>query len=314
MDKSKKQEERILRFSFFSSLALTLSEVIMALFLQSYSVLMDGIYDSSELILMGPFLVLVPLLYKPVTEKRPYGYAQFESVFLIIKYSILLMVTILMITSNVRIILHGGHQISFDHVAIYEMIIGFFCLLVYLILLYFSKKKTSPTVEAELFLWKQDIVGSAGITVAFASQHLFRSTALAVILPYLDSAVAIVLAILLLREPVSCLIQEFRELVLLAPDDATMKAIHAVVDKALSDTEYVCSFLDVIRTGRKYWVEVYLEPDHTTGLVDVRHWASIRTQILLELEKEIGSVYVELIPDIPDHTLENQSTLGGTSL
>ena len=309
MDDFKKQEQWILRFSFFCSLALTLSEIVMAIFLRSYSVMMDGIYDSSELILMGPFLVLVPLLYKPVTEKHPYGYAQFESVFLIIKYGILLMVTVLMISSNIGVILNGGHLVHFDMVAFYEMAIGFLCVLVYLVLLRCNKKWTSPTIEAEIFMWKQDFVGSIGITIAFASERLLRSTPVVFLIPYLDSLVAIVLAILLLREPVSCLIREFKELVLFAPDDETMNKIRDIVDDTLLQTGYECSFLDVIRTGRKYWVEIYLKPDHTTGMIDVRHWASIRTQIDLALKQDIESVYVELIPDIPDHIDENRDLI-----
>ncbi|MEE1113757.1 MAG: cation transporter [Eubacterium sp.] len=308
MNDIKKREERILRFSFLCSLALTASEVVMALILRSYSVLMDGIYDSSELILMGPFLVLVPLLYKPVTEKRPYGYAQFESVFLIVKYGILLMVTILMIYSNIQVILSGGHHIEFNKVALYEMIIGLLCVVVYLILHRFCRKRTSPTVASELFLWKQDIVGSIGLTIAFAAEYLLQGQA-AVLAPYADSVVAIVLAVLLLREPVTCLIREFRELVLFAPDDATMEIIRGCVEDALLNYSYTCSFLDVIRTGRKYWVEIYVMPDHITGMVDVRHWASIREQIHESLEAKIGPNYVELIPDIPDHAVENRENL-----
>ena len=68
-------EKRILRVSFGGSCLLSIAEVLMALFLHSYSVLMDAIFDSAELIMMGPFLVLVPLLYRPVSERRPYGYA-----------------------------------------------------------------------------------------------------------------------------------------------------------------------------------------------------------------------------------------------
>ena len=78
-------EKRILRISFAMSCMLSIVEVIAAIVLRSQTVLMDAIFDSAELIMMGPFLVLVPLLYRPVNERHPYGYAQVESLFLIIK-------------------------------------------------------------------------------------------------------------------------------------------------------------------------------------------------------------------------------------
>lgn len=290
----------MLRFSFLCSLALSASELVMAVLLRSYSVMMDGIYDASELILMGPFLVLVPLLYKPVTEKRPYGYAQFESLFLIVKYGILLMVTIFMIYSNVRVILAGGHRVSFDMVAMYEMIVGVICVVVYMVLRRYCRRTSTPTMDAELFLWKQDIAGSAGLTAAFAFGWFADGTAAEAAVPYLDSAVAIVMAALLMREPVRSLIREFRELVLLAPDEETMAGIRSVVDRELGRHGLTCSFLDVIRTGRKYWVEIYVAPDAENGMVDVRHWAGIRAGVLAGLAGRFDSVYVELIPDIPE--------------
>ena len=84
MESSREQlEKRILRISFVMSCMLSAVEVAAAIAFRSQTVLMDAIFDSAELIMMGPFLVLVPLLYRPVNERHPYGYAQVESLFLI---------------------------------------------------------------------------------------------------------------------------------------------------------------------------------------------------------------------------------------
>lgn len=299
-----KREERLLRFSFLCSLLFTVTEVTMAIMLHSYSILMDGVYDVADLILLGPFLVLVPLLYKPVTEKHPYGYAQFESVFLIVKYGILLFAMIWMIVENVRIIMDGGHTINYSGVAVYELIIGFLCVAVYLILSYLSRKSRTPTITAELFLWKQDIVSSVGLSVGFFAQIFLSATPVRWIVPYMDSIIAIVMALLLIREPIRSIGQGLRELVLMAPDEDTMTQIRKIVDGTLESYPYSCSFLDVIQTGRKIWVEVYLTPDRVSGTIDIRHWAAVRGKIRYALqqlpEKDFEQIYVELIPDIPD--------------
>jgi predicted Co/Zn/Cd cation transporter (cation efflux family) len=158
---------------------------------------MDGVFDVADLILLGPFLVLIPLLYKPVTEKHPYGFAQVESVFLIIKYGVLLVVICLMIYENVRVILQGGHTVDVSGVAVYEMIIGFLCLAAWLILRRLSKKYTTPTIQSEVFLWKQDVVNSMGISVAFFAQSALKDTSLSSLAPYMDSVFAIVMAVFL---------------------------------------------------------------------------------------------------------------------
>ena len=272
----------------------------MALLLHSYSVMMDGVYDCADLILLGPFLVLVPLLYKPVTEKHPYGYSQLESLFLIFKYGILLAVTVTMIVENVRVILSGGHTVNYSGVALYEMAIGLLCIAVYVFLRVESRRYTSPTIQSELYLWKQDIVSSMGVSLAFLSQAVLKHTPLSGIIPYIDSSVALVMAVVLIREPIASIGSGFRNLVLFAPDEETMAMIRDAVDRAMETYPYTCSFLDVIKTGRKVWVEIYVTPDKVTSTIDVRHWASIRSKIQEALRPEFDQLYVELIPDIPD--------------
>lgn len=295
-----RQEEKILRFSFVCSTLFTITEVAMALVFHSYSILMDGIFDVADLILLGPFLVLVPLLYKPVTEKHPYGYSQFESVFLIVKYGILLFVIVSMIGTNVEVILEGGHTVDFNGVAAYEMLIGFLCLAVLLVLRRLSRRFNSPTIGAEVYLWKQDTVSSMGVALAFLSQIFLKNTPAAPLVPYLDSVVAIVMACILIREPVTSILQGVRELVLFAPNEETMNRIREAVDQVMEKYPYECSFLDVIQTGRKMWIEVYVSPDEITGVIDVRHWAAIRGKIREQLKEDFEQIYVELIPDIPD--------------
>ena len=67
-------EKRILRLSFLGSVLFILAEGVMAWYTHSHSLWTDCLFDSADLVMIGPFMVLVPLLYKPVTEKHPYGY------------------------------------------------------------------------------------------------------------------------------------------------------------------------------------------------------------------------------------------------
>ena len=65
-----KNEKRIMNISFVGSILFMLAEGIMAYVTHSHSLLMDCIFDVTDLIMIGPFLLLVPLLYRPVTEKK----------------------------------------------------------------------------------------------------------------------------------------------------------------------------------------------------------------------------------------------------
>ena len=103
-----KSEKRILRISFVGSALFLLSECAAAFLTHSQAVLMDCIYDLVDLVMLGPFMILVPKLYKPVTEKWPYGFSQIESLFIIIKCGLLLFLDLQLLTDNVQLIMDGG--------------------------------------------------------------------------------------------------------------------------------------------------------------------------------------------------------------
>lgn len=293
-------EKKVLRLSFIGSCLLSGSEIIMALILRSYAVMMDGIFDSAELVMMGPFLVLVPLLYKPVNERHPYGYSQVESFFLIIKYSVLLTLMLLLINTNVHVIMSGGNRVNPSMIAVYEMLLGAASVFMYLMLAHISRKYESPTVHAELYLWKTDIVGSCSIAVAFLAQYVLGDTVLAAFAPYMDSAVAIVMSVLLLREPVSEIVRGFKQMLLFSPPEDVMRRVHEVVNKNLEGLPYRATFIDVIQTGRKTWIEVYLKENLDTSLIDVRHWTKMREYVIEDLKDDFDQIYVEFIPDLSE--------------
>ena len=293
-------EKRVLRLSFIGSCLLSGSEIIMALILRSYAVMMDGIFDSAELVMMGPFLVLVPLLYKPVNERHPYGYSQVESFFLIIKYSVLLTLMLLLIDTNVHVIMSGGNKVNPSMIAVYEILLGAASVFMYFILTHISRKYESPTVHAELYLWKTDIVGSCGIAVAFLAQYVLGDTVLASFAPYMDSVVAIIMSVLLIREPVSEIVRGFKQMLLFSPPEDVMRRVHEVVNKNLEGLPYRATFIDVIQTGRKTWIEVYLKEDIDTSLIDVRHWTKMREYVIEDLKDDFDQIYVEFIPDLSE--------------
>lgn len=108
VDEKQKYEKIILKISLYAGMAFVVVELLMSLWSNSQAILMDAVFDAAELIVIGLSLFLTPLFYQPVSEKKPYGYSQFESVFIIVKGFMLISVTIGLITNNIQILLQGG--------------------------------------------------------------------------------------------------------------------------------------------------------------------------------------------------------------
>lgn len=298
-DKAKIQtEKRIMKLSLAGSILFMFAEGEMAYLTHSHSILIDFVFDITELIMIWPFLLLVPLLYKPVTEKRPYGFSQIESLFIIIKYSVLLFVTIQLFIDSVQTILSGGHSVDASSIALFEFCVFLGCFIMYQILSHYRKKYESDSIRAELYVWKLDVLSSIGVSLAFFAQIVLQKTSFAWAAPYIDPVVAIIMSLCLIVEPIKTIRTNLKELILFAPEKEIMDEIRTTAEKYIETDTYKLQFLDVIQTGRKTWVEVYIR-SHDNN-INVKDLKTIRNKIISDLKPVFDQIYVELIPDIEE--------------
>ena len=87
-------------------------------------------------------------------------------------------------------------------------------------------------------------------------------------------------------------------MILFAPSKEIMDRIRTIAEQQMQTCSYSINFLDVIQTGRKTWVEIYI--DSPNNIITTQSLYRIRNGILNELRREFDQIYVEIIPDIPD--------------
>ena len=308
MESNLQREKRILNISFFGSLLFLIAEIIISIITNSHAIFMDCIYDVFDLLMIGPFLLLIPLLYKSETEKRPYGFSQVESLFIMIKSSVLVIVTLYLIYNSIIMIFNGGNDVDASTVAIFEICVSITCIIMYLVLSKMKKKKTSPSIEAELYIWKLDSFSTFGVGLAFIIKLLIENTTYAYIGPYIDPVIAIILALFLLKEPIGLCVESVRNLILFAPDDETRSNIRVEVEKVLEDNDCYINFLDIIKTGRKLWVEVYFVTRKDE--ISINKLRDVHDEIYDSLKDNYDSLYIELIPDIDEIKSINKLKMG----
>ena len=116
------------------------------------------------------------------------------------------------------------------------------------------------------------------------------------IIPYIDSSVAIVVSLFLLKEPVVQIFKTLRELVLFSPEKKIMDEIRIVVKEDIKTYDYSLDFLDVTQTGRKTWIEVYVKSK--SDIIKVKDFKNIQEHITKDLENKFDQISVEIIPAI----------------
>ena len=213
-------------------------------------------------------------------------------------YSVLLVVTIQLIWDNVLILFHGGREVDAGMIAVFELVVWAGCVFIYILLHHFSKRYESLTIKAEIYIWKLDIISSLGVSAAFFIQMGLQKTQWPHLASYIDPLVAIIMACLLLIEPVKMILLNLKNLVLFAPSSEIMTQIRQVAEKYMDKVYYDIEFLDVIQTGRKTWVEIYITSHN--DMMNTRILHQLRNEIRAELREKFDQVYVELIPDLPE--------------
>lgn len=291
---NEKKERTVLRISLWANAAFALIEIVMSIITMSQAVLMDAAVDTVELAVVAASLVMTPLFYRPITEKRPYGYFQVESLFIIVKGFMLFAVAVSLIVSNIGVMLSGGRDIDSATVSVYEVSLGVLSLGVYIAMGRFNKKLYSPTVKAEMLSWKTDFIISFALGAAFMIPPLIASTRFAPLSRYLDQAVAIALSLCIIPRPARMIVGAFKSLLLFPPKDEKREFIDEKVAKVLREAGYAHVFTDVTQTGRKLWLGVTFS--YEGGALATKNLRALYARLHGELEGRFEGIDIELIP------------------
>lgn len=262
------KEKQILRISFVSGLIFAIVELIFAIYSHSQSVLTDAVYDASELVFIALLLFLTPLFYKPVSEKRPYGYFQIEPIFVIIKSVMMLSVTMGVLAEIIDSALSGGNAVNNTQISIFQFVLGVISILIFAIMKRLNENLTSPTVAAELMGWKLDIAYSMGMSLAFFASLYLKHTPIAFIAPYFDQVIAIVVMIMMLPKSIKVLWNAAKEVFLFSPEEEFVDEIKELCNPVLKDYRFLPVFYDITKTGRHLWIAIYFEIETKNLAVD----------------------------------------------
>lgn len=296
MKEKLKKEGKILKLSVLLSTLFTMSEIIMAFISNSKALLMDSIFAIADVIIILIISFLLPLIYKPVTEKRPYGYSQIESIFIIIKGISVAIIAAFLIKDNIEVLATGGSELDCALLMFYQIIEVILFIGVYSYLKKKAKKVDTPVIESDLVGWKIDTAQGVGMFVSFFLQFILKYTNLSFIVPYIDSTVAILISILMIKEPIEMVIDAFKSLVLFAPEKETMEEIKEIVSRKIKKYPYEVTFYDIVRTGRKIWIELYIKSDDMN--INLKELKKAKKDVESSLKKEFDEIYVEFTPEI----------------
>lgn len=129
------KEKKAISFSLIAGIILLIIGIMMSIKTDSKAMLADALYDSIDIIIVFLTLFLIKLYHTPISEKKPYGFSQLESFFLLIKTFMILALNVSIIINAVISIINGGKEIDVVTVSLFQFILFIGNLIIWLILI-----------------------------------------------------------------------------------------------------------------------------------------------------------------------------------
>lgn len=248
------REGNALRISAVSSLTLAAIGVVWGWAAASQVILFDAIYSLIGFFLSWVGLRAAELVRQGPTPRYPFGREALAPLVVATQALVLIGMFGYAIVDAISVILAGGSETELGSALVYAVLTTAICVLVHRLLL--RRQEGSDLVAAEAMQWRAAVVLGVAMTIGFAGAVALTRTGWSELAPYVDPALVLVVAVLILPEPVRMLRQAFRELLEGAPDDEVTGPIHAAVHRVRSEAGLPEPTIRLGKLGRKTYVEL----------------------------------------------------------
>ena len=242
--------------------------IIMAVVSDSGVILLDGMFNLISGIMSFFSIEISRLISGKETRDYPLGYFAFESLFVLVKGASVLVLILMALYSNIEVLLSGGREPALGLMTIYVILAVIGCIAIYVITHNGQRKTNSDILAAESQAWLVNAVISGSIGIAFGVVMLLQGTAWGWIERYVDQVLVIVLCLVVIKDPLVLMKNGLKELLLAAPQQEFNVLFE---DKIMPLKEQLGAqklALEILKTGRRIWVTVKLDPKEKIINVD----------------------------------------------
>lgn len=290
-------EQQALRVSLVAILVLAALGIGFGLVSGSSAIIFDGVFSLVDAVMSAVSIVVAGLIARSTagrlserTRRRfTMGFWHFEPMVLAVNALLMMTVAAYALVQSVLTLLSGGRQIEFGPAVAYAAIVLALTSTLGLIEQRANRKIRSAFVAMDVKGWLMSGGVTGALLVAFLIGLLIDGTELAWMMPYVDPAVLMVVAAVLIPVPFSTLRTAVADIALVTPpdvwDEAEQVAARTVETEGFSDFR-----LYVAQVGRAKQVEIAFHVPAGLAPRPLEDWDRIRA----ELQRRLGQ-------DDPNH-------------
>ena len=283
------------------NLVLALLKIVAGLSAGSLAVLGDGIDSTTDVVASGITLFAARIIAKPPDREHPYGHFRAETIATKTLSFIIFFVGAQLALSTVRRLVSGEHGDVPQIIALYAAgisIIGKIALTA--VLLRSAKKLNSSMLRANGKNMQNDILISAGVLLGVLLTQVLR-------FPLLDSIVALVISLWIMRTAFSIFMESNLELM----DGLGDQTVYPTIFKAVEEVSGAVNphRTRVRRLGNVYFIDLDIEVDGGKTVTEAHR---IAVQVEEMIKRRVDNVYDIMVHVEPRGNVELNERFGVT--
>ena len=286
-------EEGVLKKLLVGALLLAAWGIVMAIASDSSVILLDGMFNLISAIMSFFSIEILRLVSGKETREYPLGYFAFESLFVLIKGASIMILLLMALYSAIKKLVTGGGEPALGLMTVYVVLAVLGCLVLYILARRGFKKTGSEILEAEKQSWFINMVVSAAIGIAFGVTMLLQQTSLGWIARYVDQILVIIFSIVFIKDPIILMKNGLKELLLAAPQREYATPFENKILPLKDELGAKNLALEILKTGRRMWLTVRIDPKEAT--IGVDEFMKIRERLNGIAQKVYDNTHTEVI-------------------
>lgn len=247
-------ERRALRVSLVAAAALGVAGVLWGLATGSQLILLDGAYAFIGVAVSWLLLAVSRVVGRGPNHIYPYGREALTPLVVGVQGFVLLGTVAFAAVDAVNSILAGGEEVAAGWALAYGVVTLAASLVVWRLLLRIAPD--SDLVGAEATAWRVSAVLAGGMVIGFGAMLALEGGARSDWVPYLDPALVLVAAVVLVPAPLGMVRTTFVELVEASPPDEIQVPVREAVAAVEAAYGVTVPDLRMTKVGPKLYVEV----------------------------------------------------------
>jgi cation diffusion facilitator family transporter len=288
-------ETRTLRISAGGNLVIGIAGSLFAVITGSQAILLDGLFNLTYFATGLFTLKVASLVQQGDDENFPMGYGYFEPLINGFKGMLVLGLTVMATADAVQALFSGGRNISHGLASIYGLFAALACWTLAVVTHRGARRSNSPLIRADAENWAVNGAISTAVLLAFLCIFLIRNTRFALLVPYIDPSLVLIVSLISISVPVRMAWQAMMEMLNRAPSKAVVKEVTEIIKGSIGKLPVQDLIVRVVQPGRTRMVLAHVVLPDDYRIESLPMLDRLRADTLARLQAMRPATMIDLV-------------------